>query len=282
MELNFNELEKNNVEPNLIDVKSLEVSCYVDLSDEILHPEIILSIGQHEYKGKFYDTPIMTTGEFSAIVATSKSKKTFLKSAFLSSYIGGNSNLLFPNIKTHRDDDYTVLDFDTEMSNYYAQRTFRRVAEMVGNTYDNYKSYVTRHLSSRERMLLIDYCLKNQSKLYKKPVKLIAIDGIADLVENTNDIVMSKEASDYIMKWTYEYNIHITTVIHKSGTTGKPLGHLGTYVLKKAETVIDLEIQEDFSIKVTNPYSRGYRFEEFSFDVNKDALPYLIDNNSPF
>jgi len=247
------------------------------LSEEMPHPEILLSIGQHEYKGKFYPTPVMTAGEFSAIVATSKSKKTFLKSAFLASYIGGKTSILFPNIVSHRDKEYTILDFDTEQGKYYTQRTFRRVIEMVGASTENYKGYATRHLSSRERLLLIDYCLKNQQR-YKHPVKMVAIDGIADLVENTNDILMSKEASDYIMKWTYEYNIHVTTVIHKSTTTNKPLGHLGTYVLKKAETVIDLDIQGDKTIKVTNPFSRGYRFDEFTFDVNKDALPYLIND----
>jgi hypothetical protein len=278
MNLNFDELEKNISEIPVVDFSTFEADCYIDLSEEMPHPETLLSIGQHEYKGKFFPTSIMTAGEFSAIVATSKSKKTFLKSAFLGCYIGGASESLFPNIKTHREEDFTVLDFDTEQGKYYTQRTFRRVQEITGAVYDHYKGYATRHLSSKDRMLLIDYCLANQSKLYKKPVKLIAIDGIADLVENTNDIVMSKEASDYIMKWTYEYNIHITTVIHKSGTTGKPLGHLGTYVLKKAETVIDLEIQEDYSIKVTNPYSRGYRFDDFCFDVNKDALPYMVDN----
>ncbi len=132
-------------------------------------------------------------------------------------------------------------------------------------------------MNSQERLLLIDYCLKNQHR-YKHPVKLIAIDGIADLVENTNDIVMSKEASDYLMKWTYEYNIHIIAVIHKSPQTNKPLGHLGTYVLKKAESVIDLTIEKDGSILVSNPYSRGYKFEDFSFDINKNALPFLINN----
>jgi hypothetical protein len=277
MNLDFNELEKNLESVSEIDFDKLEKSCFVDLSEEMPHPEILLSIGQHEYKGNYYPTPIMTAGEFSAIIATSKSKKTFLKSAFLASYIGGSSSLLFPNIKSHRDNEYTILDFDTEQGKYYTQRTFRRVIEMVGANYENYKGYATRHLSSNERLLLIDHCLKNQHK-YNHPVKLVSIDGIADLVENTNDIVMSKEASDYIMKWTYEYNIHITTIIHKSAVTNKPLGHLGTYVLKKAETVIDLEIQEDNSIKVSNPYSRGYRFDEFTFDINKNALPYLLEN----
>jgi hypothetical protein len=277
MNLDFNELEKNLESVSEIDFEKIEQSCFVDLSEEMQHPETLLSIGQHEYKGNFYPTPIMTAGEFSAIIATSKSKKTFLKSAFLASYIGGKSSVLFPNIQSHRDKEYTILDFDTEQGKYYTQRTFRRVIEMVGDNYDSYKGYATRHLSSNERLLLIDYCLKNQHK-YKHPVKLVSIDGIADLVENTNDIVMSKEASDYIMKWTYEYNIHITTIIHKSAMTNKPLGHLGTYVLKKAETVIDLEIQDDKSIKVSNPYSRGYRFDEFTFDINKNALPYLIEN----
>lgn len=277
MDLNFDELNNKSASEE-IDFDKLEKSCFVDLSEEMKHPEILLSIGQHEYKGKFYPTPIMTAGEFSAIVATSKSKKTFLKSAFLASYIGGGSTVLFPNIKSHRDNDYTILDFDTEQGKYYTQRTFRRVLEMVGANYDNYKGYATRHLSSSERLGLINNCLVKQIEKYKNPVKLVSIDGIADLVENTNDIVMSKEASDYIMKWTYEYDLHVTAIIHKSPMTNKPLGHLGTYVLKKAETVIDLEIQEDYSIKVTNPYSRGYRFDEFSFDVNKEALPFLIDN----
>lgn len=277
MNLDFNELEKNLESVSEIDFDKIEQSCFVDLSEEMPHPEILLSIGQHEYKGNYYPTPIMTAGEFSAIIATSKSKKTFLKSAFLASYIGGSSSVLFPNIKSHMDNEYTILDFDTEQGKYYTQRTFRRVIEMVGANYQNYKGYATRHLSSNERLLLIDHCLKNQHK-YNNPVKLVSIDGIADLVENTNDIVMSKEASDFIMKWTYEYNIHITTIIHKSAVTNKPLGHLGTYVLKKAETVIDLEIQEDNSIKVSNPYSRGYRFDEFTFDINKNALPYLLEN----
>lgn len=276
MDINFDELKKDTSLE--IDFNKIVNECYVDLSISMPHPEILLSIGFHEYKGTFYPTPIMTAGEFSAIVATSKSKKTFLKSAFLASYIGGDSNLLFPNIKSHREKDYTILDFDTEQGKYYTQRTFKRVKDISNCNYENYKGYATRHLSSLERLGMIDFCLKNQNQLYKNPVKLVSIDGITDLVENTNDILMSKEASDYILKWTYEYDLHVTTVIHKSGQTGKPLGHLGTYVLKKAETVIDLEINDDFTIKVSNPYSRGYRFDEFTFDVNKDSLPYLIEN----
>jgi hypothetical protein len=278
MNIDIPQFEPINLDEQPKDYDKLLNDCYVDLSEEMPKPEILLSIGQHEFKGNFYDTPIMTAGEFSAIIATSKAKKSFLKSAFLGCYIGGNATNLFPNIKSHRKENICILDFDTEQGKYYTQRTFRRVQEIAGGIYDNYYGYATRNLSSNDRLLMIDHCLKNQSRLFKETVKLVSIDGIADLVENTNDIVMSKEASDYILKWTHEYNLHITTVIHKSGITGKPLGHLGTYVLKKAETVIELAINEDYSITVTNPYSRGCRFEDFTFDVNKDSLPYLIEN----
>lgn len=277
MDLDFEDFESK-ITDNQIDFNKIADDCFVDLSVELGPPEILLSIGDHWHKGVNYPTSIWTAGEFSAIVATSKAKKTFFKSGLIGSYIGGDANLLFPNIKTHRDKDYQILEFDTEQGKYYTQRTFSRIEEMTGIKYKNYRGYATRPLSSSERLGLIDYCLKNQKQLYELPVKLISIDGIADLVENTNDIVMSKEASDYILKWTHEYNLHITTIIHKSGQTGKPLGHLGTYVLKKAETVIDLEVDKDGSVKVTNPYSRGYKFAEFNFDINKDSLPYLIEN----
>ena len=278
MNLNFDELDKNAQSLENIDYLSMLDECLVDLDLEIEQPKMLLSIGTHDYKGFQYPTSIMTEGEFSAIIAQSKAKKSFLKSALVGAYIGGDSNLLFPNITTHRKEDYGIADFDTEQGRYYTQRTFRRIQEITGCRYDNYKGFATRHKSSSERLFMIDACLKNQKRYFTEDIKLLSIDGIADLVENTNDILMSKEASDYVLKWTYDYNLHITTIIHKSGLTNKPLGHLGTYVLKKAETVIDLEIQEDKSIKVTNPYSRGYRFDDFVFDVNKDALPYLIDN----
>lgn len=254
----------------------LLTECYVDLTAKIPEPEILLSIGTHEYEGVNCPTPVMTAGEFSAITGLSKAKKSFLKSALVGCYIGGEANELFPNVKSHRKEDYTILDFDTEQGKYYTQRTFRRVPKISKRNYPHYFGYSTRRVISRERLLLIDYCLRNQEILYEKPVKLVMIDGIADLIENSNDIVMSKEVSDYLLKWTDLYNIHVTCVIHKSGVTGKLLGHLGTYVTKKAESVLELNLDESNTIKVHHSYARGNKFTDFNFDVNSNGLPYVI------
>lgn len=254
----------------------LTEKCKVDLSVDIDRPETLISIGEHEFEGRTYDTPVMTAGEFSAITGVSKVKKSFLKSAFMGAYIGGDANLLFPNIKSHRKEDFTILDFDTEQGKFYAQRTLRRVVKMVRDNYPHYFGFATRSISAHERLMLIDYHLRNQETLYDKPVKLVAVDGIADLTDNTNDIVMSKEVSDYLLKWTEIYNIHIIVIIHKSAVTNKPLGHLGTYVMKKAETVMELRLDDANNIAVYNSYSRGIAFDNFEFNVNENGLPYLV------
>jgi len=186
MSLDFNELENNKVDAEIIDFLAIQNECYVDLSEEMIAPEIILSIGEHEYKQKMYPTAVMTAGEFSAIIAVSKAKKSFLKSAFIGCYIGGNSNVLFGNIKSHREQDFTILDFDTEQGKYYAQRTFRRVQDITERKYDNYKCYATRQLTSLQRLQLIDYCLKNQDALYKTPVKLVS-DVLSEFPRVSNE-----------------------------------------------------------------------------------------------
>lgn len=104
------------------DYLSMLKECVVDLDVVIEQPNILVSVGTHEYKGIQYPTPLMTEGEFSAIIAVSKAKKSFLKSALLGSYIGGDANILFPNIRSHRTKDYGIADIDTEQGRYYTQR----------------------------------------------------------------------------------------------------------------------------------------------------------------
>lgn len=113
-ELLWKELDNKKAESEVIDFISMQNECYIDLYEEMIAPEILLSIGEHEYKKKMYPTALMTAGEFSAIIAVSKAKKSFLKYAFIASYIGGNANVLFGNIRSHRDSNYTILYFDTE------------------------------------------------------------------------------------------------------------------------------------------------------------------------
>lgn len=256
--------------------------CFIDTSKVVEKPEIVISIGQYPYNGAWHDTAVMTAGEFSVISAPSKTKKSFFKSQLCASYIGGNAGERFRNIKGHRKSDCVIIDCDTEQSEYYAHRTFKRVERIVGSPYKGYLPFKMRHLNPDERVAFIDKVIEH----HKDNVKLVFIDGIADLIEDTNDLVMSNYIAGKLLKWTDKYKIHICTIIHNAYGVSKPTGHLGSAVVKKAETVFQLSTDKEKNpeiVKVTHQYSRGRSFEDFYFKVNdNDALIQECDINGCF
>ncbi len=264
-----------------MDFEGLIKKTFVDLTVKIDRPETLISIGEHQYKDKSYPTSVMTSGEFSCIVAPSKTKKSFLKSAICASYIGGNSNQHFDNIKGHRNEDYFILDIDTEQSSYYAQKTFQRVTEITGIEYKNHIPFKLRALSVYERLALIEHLIYKSE--YSEKLKLVFIDGIADLMMDVNDMEKSNEIANYLLKWTEEKNIHICVIIHSAFGTKKATGNLGSTLIKKAESVLMLDPTDGTKkvIKTIHQYSRGYGFDDFYFSIkDTDALPYKVDENS--
>lgn len=269
-------LKKTDI-PEITDYEAVFKSCYVDLDRPLKHPETLISIG---IDNKNWPIPVMTAGEFSCTVAPSKTKKSFLKSLFSATYIGGKTNFYTSHIKGHRKEDVYILDIDTEQGEYYAQRTFQRTMKLVGEKYDKYIPVYTRKLSNIERVRLTDWILYNSQ--YKGKIKLVLIDGIADYVEDANNLVMSNEIAHYLLKWTDELKIHIHTIIHKTWGTDKATGHLGSAVTKKAESLIFIDPMVDENGKIYNyntvrvrcGVSRGKMFDEFYLSINSDGLPF--------
>jgi hypothetical protein len=207
----------------------------------------------------------------SAIVAPQKSKKTFFKRAIASSYIGGNSINYFPSIKSCRQGNKYVLDFDTEQGEFYAQRSFKGVTEMVGYKYKNYLPFGIKTLSDKEMVLFIDGVIQK----HKENIGMVFIDGIADLCFNPNDIIQSNLVINKLKEWT-SFGIHVCCVIHKTFEKDKAFGHLGTYVQKKCETSIFLTVTDfdvkNSPVKVVQKDSRGAPFDDFYFDLDLNTL----------
>ena len=274
----------NTIEEEVFNYAKLHDKHLVDLSLDLMLPPTALGIGTHDYKGQSYLNNTFSYGEFSAIVAASKNKKTFFKSALVSSFIGGKSNNFFPEMKTQRQGEPFIIDIDTEQGDYYAQRAFRRVADMVGETYNNYLPFGLEELDPEEIIKFIDGLMSDTR--YAGKIRWLSIDGIADLVVNTNDIIESVKVAQKLKHWRKKGNTHINTVIHKTSTGDKATGHLGSYVQKKSETVILLkDTNEDYRVKnspieVLQTYSRGAPFDPFFFKLNNDTLPVQCENNS--
>jgi len=266
----------NLILPVETDFKKIFQEALIDPSEEIKQQPIAISIRESEYKGTNYPIPFGSYGDFSCIVGASKSRKTFFKSMIEAGYLGGQSTILNPSIKGHNTKDKFVISFDTEQSNFHTQRVQRRVIDMVGSISEFYKTFSLRKYSPKERFDFIDWIVYESD--FKDKIGLMSIDGYVDLVTDFNSLEQSTGLTEKLLQWTSNGNMHCTGILHKNFGTSKPVGHVGSSVLKKAETVVFVEKNENQTIAKCE-YSRNIAFDPINFDVNKDWLPYEIDND---
>jgi hypothetical protein len=256
--------------PESVDFKSMYKDALIDAAEEIKPQPIALSIGYTNYKGTNYPTPFGSYGDFSCIVGASKSKKTFFKSMIEASYIGGNSNLFCPSIKGHDTKDKYVISFDTEQSTFHTQRVQRRVLEMVGARYDKYKTFSLRQYSPKERFDFIDWVVFESDM--RNNIGLMSIDGYVDLVTDFNSLEQASGLTEKLLQWTAKGMMHCTGILHKNFGTAKPVGHVGSSVLKKAETVVFINTEDDIT-QAKCEYSRNIAFNDITFKIGNDWLP---------
>lgn len=240
--------------------------CLIDTNEEIEQQPIAISIG---YKFDEY-TPLVTYGNFCCIVGASKSMKSFLKSAIISCYIGGNSQNYFQDIKGHDTENKVIIDIDTEQSKYHVQKIGKRVNTMVGNNYRNYKIFALRPKTAQERVKFIEWLFTESE--YSGRIGLLSIDGVADLVDNVNDLDASNEVTQKLMTWSADNNCAIITVLHRNFESNKPTGHLGSAILKKSETVVFVDKDDDI-VSVKPRYTRNIPFDNFTFTVDENGIP---------
>ena len=250
----------------------------IDPTQKIEHPDPALSLGYKTYETKDglkeYPLAIGTYGNFSFIQAPPKSKKTFFISLLSAVYMKGQIDTFGGDIRGYRNNKH-LIHFDTEQGAFHCQMVFKRPLDMTDVDTDKYHTYGLRQLDFKERILLIEHVL--YKKLEGKNIGLVIIDGVADLCSDVNNIEESNAVVQKLMKWTKELNCHIITVIHSNFGSDKPTGHLGSFLEKKTETQIQLElntVNKDL-VTVSCKRSRNASFETFSFKVNNFGLPQV-------
>ena len=251
--------------------------CTIDTSEIMDYPPTALSLGESTIQSKGgeikFPIPIGTYGNFSFIQAPPKSKKTFFVSLLASVYLSGGNNF-GGRIKGHRE-GRCLMHFDTEQGHWHAQRVFKRVQDMsITKEVGCYKTFALRTVGYKERLQFIEYCLEQN----KGKNGLVVIDGVADLVSDVNNLEESNLCVQKIMQLSAKYDCHIITVIHSNFGSDKPTGHLGSFLEKKTETQIQLELNTTNKewVTVSCKRSRGYSFETFSFSINEFGLPFVI------
>jgi hypothetical protein len=252
--------------------RRMQEEAFVDPSEELEYPPVAISMGSYTYNKNTFPIQIGTYGNFSFIQAPPKSKKSFFVSLLASAYLGDTTPYT-SYMKGHREGK-CLVHFDTEQGTFDAQRVFRRTVDMCMLEDECYYTYALRQYSYKDRVEFIEWFLYNNDNL-----GLVIIDGIADLCVDVNDIREANELVQKLMKWTEELGIHIVVVIHSNFGSDKPTGHLGSFLEKKTETQIQLEVVEDNKnlVAVRCKRSRSYPFDEFYFKINEYGLPTVID-----
>lgn len=243
---------------------------YVDPKGKLPQPPLAVSFGLSSGNNPV-PIGIGSYGNFSFVQAPPKSKKTFFLSLVAMAYMNGETDRT-KGMTGYRKNK-KLIHYDTEQGRFHAQKVFRRITDVCGESND-YLTYALRQYTPMERLDFMDWHLNKT-----RDIGLVIIDGIADLMLDSNDLKESSKVVQYLMKWTQELNIHIMTAIHSNWNSEKPTGHLGSFLEKKAETQISLELTEQKNIAVVKCMrSRGFPFDKFAFEVDFNGLPNILES----
>ena len=205
---------------------------------------------------------ICSEGNISAVVGEAKSKKTFLCTAIVGSMLEFQNTRQF-GIE-HR--FCRVLWVDTEQSREHIQKVLFRINLLsrlpLNSSLPHILMQTLREESPKDRMQVVRYAIE-----YHKP-KLVVIDGVSDLLTNTNNLEESEALVSELLTLSTIYSCHIMCVLHTNPNSDKARGHLGSTLMRKAETVIFVHRVGEMSL-VEPQYCRNMPFERFAFRVEE-------------
>lgn len=268
-----NQMSPNLVEsvpPGAVDYLALLAGARVRPTDKIDEEPVCLAI---EKDG--IDYVIGTMGNLSTITGRAKAKKTFAVSFAVAAAVA--SVLILNRIKgTLPSDKPTVLLFDTEQSRPHVLRVIKRICRLC-NIPDpqNLIVYSLRPFAPNDRLKAIDFAINNTPN-----VGLVVVDGVRDLaVDPVLDSEQASHIMTHLLQWTDRLNIHIICVLHQNKSDTNVRGHLGTELVNKSETVISVtrDSRDKEVSHVEAEYCRNREFDPFSFSIDVNGLPYLVD-----
>ena len=209
---------------------------------------------------------IASEGNISAVVGQAKSKKTFLCTALVGAMLRPNGTAQFGITPKQ----VLVLWVDTEQSASHVQKVIKRIHRMIGvsetKSYENLVALTLREIEPKERFEVVRAAIA-----YYEP-KLVVVDGISDLMYNSNCIEESDAVVGEFMALSTEYNCHIMSVLHTNPNSDKARGHIGSTLQRKAETMIYVRKVGERSV-VEPQFCRNEEFAPFAFHITEEGLP---------
>jgi hypothetical protein len=225
--------------------------------DHIERDQVVVWFLAQEY-GKWSE--VMTLGNISTMIGKAKSRKTFFITLLIVSIIKNKSAFMKSNLTGRK-----IVLFDTEQGKFHVWKICKRIMIMLGIWPENLKVYGLRPLTTKERMQEIENYIGLESP------ELVFIDGIRDLVTDINSAEQATEIVGKLMNLSYTVNCHICGVIHQNKGDDNARGHIGSELMNKSETVLQVLKQKEIST-VSAVFCRGMEPKDLNFRI-KDNIP---------
>lgn len=207
---------------------------------------------------KLGEVTVATAGNHSLVIGKKKSRKSLFILWLLSQLVNG-------------DPASNAMVFDTEQGRTHVWRSIVRLRKSTGQTI---RVFCLRGRTPMERQQIITAAIAGA----KPKPKLIVIDGIRDLISNINDPDQTTQVIAWLETITVETGIHVVNVLHQNKNDLQARGHLGTELVNKAETTIELELDQQAGCTLVKcESSRDIPFENFAFTHDRDGLPELVN-----
>lgn len=174
-----------------------------------------------------------------------------------------------------------VLLFDTEQSEH---QLYKNVQKTLNRSYlsampPHFHAYHLAEQSRKERLDIIRTSIDMNFHEHKG-VKLVVIDGVADLVRSANDELESIEIIDELYSMAGFYHCCFLCVLHFVPNGMKLRGHLGSELQRKAAGILSIEKDDnpEFSvvkaIKVRDGSPLDVPMMLFGWDKEEDMFVY--------
>ena len=230
----------------------------IKVTDTIQEPQPIIKQG---------DKIVVSRGNILTVQGRAKTYKTFLVSGMVAAALDEGLGM------NGTRDVSRVLYVDTEQSDAHTQIVLKRIYRLLDMPLDTEDdSIIMLALRKENATERLSYAIQAIEEL--RP-DLVVIDGVRDLVADFNSIDESSKVVGKLMELSAAYNCAIVTIIHQNKGDNNARGHLGTELMNKSETV--LQVVRDRSVATVAPiHCRNIEVDEFSFTVI-DGLPQLCD-----
>lgn len=219
-------------------------SCEIDFNNPPAKAEEVISAG---------DVPLGTQGNILCITGgEGTGKSNYVAALIAGSIIKDNRTIdtLGVNVRDNSDGK-AVLLYDTEQSEV---QLFKNVSNLLKRARLNEKpeelrAFSLTGMSRKERLQAIVQSMDKYHYEYEG-IRLVVIDGIADLVLSANDEAESIRIVDELYRLAGIYRTCIVCVLHYVPNGLKLRGHLGSELQRKAAAIMSVELDNKPSVSV--------------------------------